>query len=80
MGVTMMETIIVIVSVAFNLILKKVTPLTNLAVVTVQGHCFCNFNAFLGMTLYSHQSEVISITDQIIFQNGKKLQSVQQEQ
>ena len=56
----------------------KVTPLTNHAKVTDQGLCYCNSDA--RGWLNSHQSEVISITDQLIFLNGKKLRSVQEEQ
>ena len=47
----------------------KVTPLTNPAKVTDQGLCNCNSDAFGRHN--SHQSGVISITDQLIFQNGK---------
>ena len=56
----------------------KVTPLTNPAKVTDQGLGHCNSDAW-GWH-HSHQSGVISITDQLIFQNGKKLRSVQEEQ
>ena len=52
----------------------KVSPLTNPAKVTSQGLHYCYSNA-LGWH-NSHQSRVISITDQFIFQNGKKLQRV----
>ena len=53
----------------------NVTPLTNPAKVTDQGLCYCNSDAWGWHN--SHQSWVISITNQLIFQNGKKLQSVQ---
>ena len=56
----------------------KVTPLTNPAMVTDQGLCYCNSIAWGWHN--SHQSRVISITDQLLFQNGKKLRSVQEEQ
>ena len=56
----------------------KVTPLTNPAKVTDQGLCYCNSNACEYYN--SHQSGVISITDQLIFKNGKKLRSVLEEQ
>ena len=56
----------------------KVTPLSNLAKVTDQGLCYCNSNACGWHN--SHQSGVISITDQLIIQNGKKLRRVQEEQ
>ena len=52
----------------------KVTPLTNPAKVTDQGLCYCNSNAWGWHN--SHQSRVISITVQLIFQNGKKLRNV----
>ena len=55
----------------------KVTPLTNPEKVTDQWLCYCNSNAWGWHT--SHQSRVISITDQHIFQNGKKLRSGQKE-
>ena len=47
----------------------KVTQLTISAKVTEQGLCHCNSDAW-GWNP-SHQSGVISITDQLIFQNGK---------
>ena len=50
----------------------KVTSLTNLAKVTDQGLCYCNSNAW--WWLNSNESRVISITDQLIFQE-KKLRS-----
>ena len=56
----------------------KVTPLTNPAKVTDQGLCYCNSDAWEWHN--SHQSGVISITDQLIFQNGKKLRHEQEEQ
>ena len=56
----------------------KVTPLTNPAKVTDQGLCYCNSDAWGWHN--SHQSGVISITDQLIIQNVKKLRSVQEEQ
>ena len=55
----------------------KVTPLTNPAKVTDQVLCCCNSNAWGWHN--SHQSKVISITDQLIFQYIKKLRSVQKE-
>ena len=60
----------------------KVKPLTNPAKVTDQVLCYCNSDsATLTLLLHnSHQSGVIIITDQLIFQNGKKLRSVQEEQ
>ena len=57
---------------------QKVTPLTNPAKDTDQGLCYCNPDAWGWPN--SHQSGVISITDQLILQNGKKLRSVQEEQ
>ena len=56
----------------------KVTPLTDPAKVMDQGLCYCNSDAWGWHD--SHQSGVISITDQLIFQNGKKLRSVQEDQ
>ena len=56
----------------------KVTPLTNPAKVTDQGLCYRNSDARGWHN--SHESGVISITDQLIFQNGKKLRSAQEEQ
>ena len=56
----------------------KVTPLTNRAMVTDQGLCYCNSDAWGWHN--SLQSGVISITDQLIFQNGKRLRRVQEEQ
>ena len=47
----------------------KVTPLTNPAKVTYQELCYCNSDAWGWHN--SHQSGIISITDQLIFQNGK---------
>ena len=47
----------------------KVTPFTNPAKVTDQGLCYCNSDAWGRHN--SHQSVVISITDQRIFQSGK---------
>ena len=55
----------------------KVTPLTNPAKITDQGLCYCNSDAWGWHN--SHQSGVISITDLLIFKNGKKLQSAQEE-
>ena len=46
----------------------KVTPLTNPAKVTDQGLCYCNPDTWGWHN--SHQRGVISITDQLIFQNG----------
>ena len=54
----------------------KVTPPTNPAKVTEHGLCYCNSDAWGWHN--SHQSGVIRITDQSIFQNGKKLRSVQE--
>ena len=48
----------------------KVTPFTNPAKVTDQGLCYCNYDARGWYN--SHQSGVISITDQLILENGKK--------
>ena len=56
----------------------NVTPLTNPAEITDQGLCYCNSNAWQRHN--SHKSGVISIIDQLIFQNGKKLRSVQEVQ
>ena len=64
-----LETIIVLVLLAFKFHLPKVTPLTNPAKVKDQGLCYCNSDAWGWHN--SHQSGVISITDQLIFQNGK---------
>ena len=49
----------------------KVTPLTNHAKVTDQGLCHRNSDAWGWHN--SHQSGVISITDQLILQNVKKI-------
>ena len=57
---------------------QKVTPLTNPANVMDQGFCYCNSDAWGWHN--SYQSGVISITDQLILQNGKMLRSVQEEQ
>ena len=46
---------------------SKVTPVTNITKVTDQGLCCCNSDAWGRHN--SHQSLVISITDQLIFQN-----------
>ena len=51
----------------------KVTPLTDSAKVTDQGFCYCKSDAWGWHN--SHQSGVISITDQLIFENRKKLLS-----
>ena len=56
----------------------NVTPFTNLATFVDQRLLYCNSNAWGWHN--SYQSIVISITDQPIFQNVKKLQSVQEEQ
>ena len=48
---------------------SKFTPLTNPAKVTDQGLRYCNSNTYGWDN--SLQSRVISITDQLIFQNGK---------
>ena len=58
--------------------LPKITLLTNPAKVTDQGLCYCNPDAWGWDN--SHQSGVISITDHFIYQNGKQLRSVQEEQ
>ena len=72
-----LETIIVLVLLAFNII-PKVTPLSNIDKVMAQGCCYFNFNAWGWHN--SYQSGVISITDKLIHQNGKKLRGVQEEQ
>ena len=41
-----LETIVLLVLLAFNLIPKKVSPLTNPAKVTDQILCYCNSNAW----------------------------------
>ena len=56
----------------------KVTPLTEPAKVKDQGLCYSNSDPWGWHN--SHQSGIISITDQLIFKNGKKLRSVQDEQ
>ena len=56
----------------------KVTLLINLHKVTAQGLCYCNSKAWGWHNTY--QSGVIGITDQLIFQNGKKLRGVLEEQ
>ena len=56
---------------------SKVTQLTNPARSRIRD-CYCNPDAWGWHN--SHQSGVISMTDQLIFQNGKKLQSVHEEQ
>ena len=61
-----LETIIVLVLLAFNFISR------------IKKLCNCNSDTWGWHN--SHQSGVISITDQFIFQNGKKLRSVQEEQ
>ena len=71
------ETITVLVLLAFNSF-PKVTPLTNSVKVTDQGLSYCNSNAWGWHNI--DQSKVISITDQLILQNEKKLRSVQEEQ
>ena len=73
-----LETVILMVLLAFNFHSTKVTPLANTAEVMDQGLCYCNSNIWLSYN--SHQSDVISITDQLVFQNGKDLQSLQEEQ
>ena len=69
-----------LVLLTFNLIIQRY-QLTNLAEVTVQRLCYCNSNT-RGMTQqitkWSHWHK--RITDQLILQNGKKLQGVQDEQ
>ena len=57
---------------------KKVTRFTNPTEVVDMGVFYCDSNARGWHN--SHQSGVIGITDQIIFQNGKKLRGVQEEQ
>ena len=64
-------TIIFLVLLSFNFIVKKVTPLTNPAMVTYQGLCYCNSDAWGWHT--SHQSGIIGIADQFILQNVKRL-------
>ena len=49
----------------------KVTPLTNPAKITDQGLGY--YISYAWLRHNSHQSGDISITDQLIFQNGKKL-------
>ena len=56
----------------------KVTPLTNLAEVALQGLCYCNSNA-RGWNNIS-QSGVFDKTDKLILQNGEQLRGVQEEQ
>ena len=49
-------------------------PLNNLDAVTGQGLCYCNFNVWGWHN--SYKSGLIGIIDQLIRQNGKKLQGV----
>ena len=56
----------------------KITPLTNPAKVTDQGLCHPNSDARGWHNC--HQTGVISITDQLIFQNEIKLLGVQEQQ
>ena len=56
----------------------KVTSLTDPAEVTAQGLCYCNSNACGWHN--SYQNGVISMTYQVILQNGKKPRSVQEDQ
>ena len=55
----------------------KVTLLTNLDEIMAQGLYYCNSNAWDDTTSIK---VVIGITDQLIFQNRKKLWGVQEEQ
>ena len=56
----------------------KVSPLANLAEITVQGLCNCNSNAWKWHN--SNGSGVISITEKLIILYGIKLCDVQEEQ
>ena len=56
----------------------KGAPLTKRDEVWAQGLCYCNSNAWGWQN--SYQSGVIGITDQLIFQNGKKPWGVREEQ
>ena len=71
-----LKTVIVFVFLTFIFHSTKVTPLANTAEVMDQGLYYCNSNIWLSYN--SHHSEVISITDQLIFQNGKDFQSLQE--
>ena len=64
-----LETIIVLVLLAFNFIPQRSHHPLSLPKVKDQGLCYCNSDAWRWHN--SHQSRVISITDQLILQNGK---------
>ena len=68
------ETIMIIVLLAFNIIHLRVTLLTNLPEVRLQGLCYCNSNAWGSRSL---QSGAIGLTYQLILKNGKQLRGVQ---
>ena len=63
-----LETIIVLVLLAFNFTYQRSHHSLTLPKVSDQGLCYCNSNAWGWYN--SHHGGVISITDQLIFQNG----------
>ena len=73
-----LETLIVLVLLAFNYIPLKVTPRIHSDEVTVQGLSYRNSSAWGWHN--SHQSGVVSIMNKLILQNGKKFRGVQKEQ
>ena len=64
------DTIIVVVLLAYSISSPKGQTTPYPAKVTDQGLCYCNFDAWGWHNRY--QSGVISIADQLIVQNGKK--------
>ena len=73
-----LETIIVLVLLAFNFIPQRSHHLLTFTRSRLQILYYCNSNAWGWHN--SYQSEVIGITNQLILQNGKRLQGVQEEQ
>ena len=68
-----LETIIVIVLLAFNFIPQR----SHHSLTFIRSRlrdCYCNSNAWIWRN--SYQSGVIGITDQLILRNGKKLRGV----
>ena len=73
-----LETIVVLVSLEFNFIPQRSHHSLTLQRSQIRDSAVDGTEAWEWHN--SHQSEVISITYQLIFQNGKKLRSVQDEQ
>ena len=73
-----LETIIVLVLLAFNFIPQRLHHSLTQARSRIRDCATATLTPGHGNN--SHQSGVISLTDQLIFQNGKKLRSVQEEQ